>query len=389
MTQPWWESLPHDFHRAAVRTEADAAHPLKVRGTAAIDIGLRTGVATLLAATMAPLAFSPSRLRQEFDRLDFYRGIVDENDQSKIFATPLPVHIDESDAPLLGYRPTDIPVRQLRFESPYEALNPAVRGEYAKHVHNHLTAAQHWTHPDGARPTLIFLHGFLADAYWLNSLGFSLRWFWQQGYDILLVTLPFHGARQGPLSAFSGSGYFANGLSHVNEAMLQSVFDVRTFIDYLFQRGAPSVGISGLSLGGYLSALTASVDDRLSFCIPNAPVVCPADMLMEWAPLSWLVRGAMRRHGIDVPELRHALALHCPLTWQPKLSSDRLLVIGGAGDRFTAPRYVRQLHRHWQGSALHWFPGNHVLHLQQRGYLKLMRTFMNRACESRYGNSHP
>jgi len=55
------------------------------------------------------------------------------------------------------------------------------------------------------------------------------------------------------------------------------------------------------------------------------------------------------------------------------------MVIGGAGDRFTSPRFVRLLHEHWPGSHLHWFPGNHILHLDQRAYLKRMRSFMDRA----------
>lgn len=377
---PWWETLPHDFHREDVRTEAHAVHPFRVHGTAAVDVLLRTGVAGLLSATLMPLAFNTGRLQRELDMLAFYRDQADRGDRERIFpAPPRHVAIVEGKAPLFGYRPLDINARLLRFESPYQALNPQVRADYAQHHHNHRTVAQYWPHGNTPGPTLVFLHGFLLDSYWLNSLMFSLRWFWKQGYDVLLVTLPFHGDRQAPESPFSGFGYFAHGLAHVNEAMLQAVYDVRILIDYLYARGAPSVGLSGLSLGGYLSALTASVDSRLSFCIPNAPVVCPADMLMEWAPLSWMVRAGMRRHGITVQEIRHSLALHCPLTWQPALTPDRLLIIGGAGDRFTAPRYVRQLHRHWQGSTLHWFPGNHVMHLRQAEYLRLMRAFMDSA----------
>ena len=55
------------------------------------------------------------------------------------------------------------------------------------------------------------------------------------------------------------------------------------------------------------------------------------------------------------------------------------MIIAGAGDRFTAPRYQNLLHEHWPGSHLHWFPGNHVMHLQQRNYLRLMRTLMRKS----------
>ncbi|MCY1442105.1 hypothetical protein D9M71_584530 [compost metagenome] len=55
-----------------------------------------------------------------------------------------------------------------------------------------------------------------------------------------------------------------------------------------------------------------------------------------------------------------------------------MLIIGGAGDRVTMPRHVRLLQRHWPGSALHWFPGNHILHLGRREYLERMGELMER-----------
>ena len=57
------------------------------------------------------------------------------------------------------------------------------------------------------------------------------------------------------------------------------------------------------------------------------------------------------------------------------------MIIGGAGDRFTPPRFVRLLHGHWPDSHLHWFPGNHVIHLGRQEYLKLMLSFMDSHCQ--------
>ena len=43
-----------------------------------------------------------------------------------------------------------------------------------------------------------------------------------------------------------------------------------------------------MSLGGYASALIASVDDRLQAVIPNVPVVTPKTV-DEWWPANHLV----------------------------------------------------------------------------------------------------
>jgi pimeloyl-ACP methyl ester carboxylesterase len=379
---PWWQRLPEDYHRSPQQTEIDHHHALKVRGTAAIDLALRTGLATLVLGAMAPNILSSTRMRRDLELMPFYADIADKADASLVFADPpadLPVQ--RSEGRMLGYRPSGIPSELLTFTSPYRTLNPAVRADYASHHENHQVYAQHWTHPSGPRPTLIFSHGFLADSYALNSIGFSLRFFYKHGYDILLYTMPFHGYRQGRFHPFSGFGYFANGFAHVSEAMLQSVYDLRILMNYLESTGVKRMGVSGLSLGGYITSLAAAADDRLAFAIPNAPVVCPIDMVMEWAPLNIAFRYAMPKLGLTVTEMRHFSAVHSPLNYAPKISPDRLLIIGGAGDRFTAPRYVRLLHEHWLGSQLHWFPGNHVMHLHQGEYLRLMKRFMDRCCE--------
>jgi len=374
----WWRTLPEDFYLHPDSTELDARHPLKVRSTAALDHLLRTGLGTLMATALAPPVLSRKRLRREQELLSFYRELAEEGDAAKIFVPPSTAPIQESKPGLLGYRPKNIPARQLSFDSPFTPLHPELRKTYRGYNSNRRAWAQHWTHPDGPRPTLMFVHGFVADPYWLNSRMFALPWLYRAGYEILLCTLPFHGARRGWAEPFSGYGYFAHGLASLNEAMLNSIHDLRLWLDYLLDRGAPSVGISGLSLGGYLSALLASVDDRLAYCIPNSPVVSPIDMAREWLPMRWLLHAVMRRSGIGVEDLRHALALHSPLSYTPKIAAQRLLIIGGAGDRLTPPRFVHLLHQHWQGSALHWFPGNHVVHLQQGVYLKLMRRFMDK-----------
>lgn len=380
-SSPWWQRLPEDYYRSPQSTTVDSSHKLKVQGSAAIDLVLRTGLASLVTLAMGPALASSARLRREQALMPFYAALADRADPAAVFMTPpRQVPITVTDSPLLAYRPKNIPTQLLRFNSPYQALHPEVRADYAHHHRNRQVYAQHWTHPDGPRKTLIFMHGYLLDSYGINSLLFSLRWFYKKGYDILLYTLPFHGYRQGHLHPFSGFGYFANGFAHVNEAMLQSIYDLRILMNYLEDRGVPQMGVSGLSLGGYLTSLAACVDERLSFAIPNAPVVSPADMLMEWQPTSWVFRQLMPRVGLRVADIRHDIAVHAALTYPPKLTPDRLLVIGGAGDRFTAPRYVKLLHEHWAGSRMHWFPGNHIMHLHQGEYLRLMLRFMDDCC---------
>lgn len=378
---PWWEKLPEDYYCSPQFTELDAEHPGKVYGSAAMDYVLRTGLASLVTVAMAPQLLSATKMRRELSLLKFYADMADRADPAEVFAAPpRHVHIDQALTAWPAYRPKGIPSRLLRFTSPYVAVNPALRTAYGLHRQSHTVAAQHWIHPDGPRPTLIFTHGYMLDSYGLNSAMFSLRWFYEKGYDILLYTLPFHGYRKGLLHPFSGFGFFANGFAHLNEAMLQSVFDLRILMNYLEDTGVRKMGISGLSLGGYISALTACADSRPAFVVPNAPAVLLTDMVREWPPMSRIFGHVMPRNGVSIQDQRHYMAIHTALTYKPMVDPRRVLIIGGAGDRFTPPRYVKLLHEHWTGSQIHWFPGNHIMHLKQGDYLRFMKKFMDDCC---------
>lgn len=372
--RPWWERLSADFWRQADGTELDARHRLKIHGSAAIERVMRTSLSATVAATALTTLRKPGRLQREFEALRFYEPLARAADASQVFLPP-PKDIAISARALPG---NDIRRFQLRFASPFKPLNPFARTQFEAMQRNAFAHAQHWCHGDRPRPTLIVIHGFAADPHWLNAHALSLADLYRRGYDILLFTFPHHGRRAERSDWFSGQGLFGSGLVAFNEAPLHAIHDLRVFINYLQERGVEHIGVTGISLGGYTAALLAAVDERLAYCVPIVPAVSPIDAFLEWQPTGLLLSRLMRNQGIGVAEMRGLLAVHNPLTYAPRLEGERMLIIGGAGDRVTLPRHLRLLHRHWPGSALHWFPGNHILHLGRGEYLACMGALMDR-----------
>lgn len=188
--------------------------------------------------------------------------------------------------------------------------------------------------------------------------------------------LPFHGLRRRAREPFSGYGLFAHGISHLNEAIAHAVHDFRVFVDHLEARGSGPVGVTGLSLGGYMSGLLAAVEERLHLAIPNAAVTDIGSLSQQWFPASLLVAGSRRLAGISFDELAATLAFHSPLNYEPLVPRDRRMIIGGLGDRLAPPEQSRLLWEHWDRCRLHWYPGNHTLHVNRRAYLREMLEFM-------------
>ncbi len=100
------------------------------------------------------------------------------------------------------------------------------------------------------------------------------------------------------------------------------------------------------------------------------------DLMLEWFPANIPIKAFLKAGGIGVSEARHMLAVHSPLTYPPLIPKKRLMVIAGAGDRLAPPKHARLLWDHWDRPNIHWFPGNHILHLDQGKYLKEIATFL-------------
>jgi pimeloyl-ACP methyl ester carboxylesterase len=318
-----------------------------------------------------------SASRRERDNLRFYAELAAHRDPALSFPAPTrPPRVSTRPANPIAERIAHGNVVNIRFRSSFEAVNPAMRRPWSQLSRNNIVHAQHWRHDDGPHPTLCLIHGFMGSAYLLNGLFFSLPWFYRSGYDVLLYTLPFHGARAERYSPFSGYGFFANGMAGLAESMAQAVHDFRSTLDYLESTGVDRVALTGMSLGGYTSALIAGVDDRLQAVIPNVPVVTPESAFDDWFPANKLVGLGRRVSGISAAESAAASAYHSPLTYPPLVPKDRRLIITGLGDRLAPPEQAEKLWEYWDRCAFHWFPGNHVLHVSQPAYLRRMTKFL-------------
>lgn len=376
----WWDELDRDFAKRPEGFDLAFTDRLKVGAAASFDRVIRTAGASMISSMAVPLGYNPVELRRAIRDSELYADIAESGDTTRFFQDP-PTGVRVRVAKgrwLPRFEPEDGACEAVSFDSPFQPVNPRLHKSYLRHTANRVAHARLLRHRDNrSRPTIVAIHGFTADWYLINEWFFALPWFYRMGCNIVLFTLPFHGPRQTRFSPFSGHGYFAGGPSRLNEAVAQSVFDFRILFDWLRQeRGAEQIGVTGLSLGGFTTAMLASVEDRLAFAIPNVPVVSLADLVLEWQPIGWLLRGALSTMGKQLPDVRRMVAVSCPLTYAPVLPPERLMIVGGVGDRLAPPKHSRLLWDHWGRCRIHWFPGSHIIHMDRGAYLTEMARFM-------------
>lgn len=251
------------------------------------------------------------------------------------------------------------------FSSAYEPFHCDWENDVPGEHRNDVVPIQHWLHDDGRpRPTVIALHGFTMGRPGIDEhVLMAPRWY-ELGLDVALVTLPFHGARAGSADRWSGERFASWNVARLNEAVRQAVHDVWRLRRWLSDNGSGPVGVMGLSLGGYVTALLAALLRDLAFAVPVAAPICLAGL-----PSRLFAASRFARDDAPAPmsfaELRRGYAVHSPLVHRLRLPRERVLLIGGRGDEVVPPEHVWTLWHHWGQPELHWFSGSHVAPFQR------------------------
>lgn len=247
-------------------------------------------------------------------------------------------------------------VEDLRFQSRFEPHHPDVRAVRARHPENEIVHARIWRHHEVPPATIVAIHGWTMGDQRINSLAFLPGVFYQLGLDVVLIELPYHGRRR-PQDILSMDPLLTT------DGIAQGIGDLRDIARYLRSIGRTEIGVMGMSLGGYLSSLWASLDP-LAFCIPIVPLVSLAEL--EWEIVSRQKNfSELQAAGLTVDHFRRLYQVHCPLSHTPKIDRERMLLIAGLGDSVVPARQPKMLWDHWGRPRIHWFSGGHVVQFKR------------------------
>jgi pimeloyl-ACP methyl ester carboxylesterase len=238
--------------------------------------------------------------------------------------------------------------------------------------------ARWWRHREPGHPVMLCVHGYGGGHLWLESLAFDVRRFYRAGLDVVLYVLPYHGTRAPGGPRRSGEPFFDIDLVRTNEAFAQAIYELRALLRHVRAAGAGPVGAFGMSLGGYITALLATVEPELAFAVPMIPLTSLPEMM--WAEGESDARLARAvEHGWSLAALRDFFAVHAPLARRPLVPRERRLVIAALGDRICPPAHADALWRHWDEPRIHWYPGGHLAQFRRGTALREVRTLLRNA----------
>ncbi len=205
------------------------------------------------------------------------------------------------------------------------------------------------------RPWLVCVHGAEMGRAALDPMLFRARHLYSNlGLNVVLPVLPMHGPRARGLpkgAAFPGEDV----LNQVHGAA-QAVWDIRRLLSWIrSQQPKAMIGLSGISLGGYITSLVASLDD-LDCAILGVPAVDLVDLVDRHA--------GSRPHDPVRQTMRLAKPIGrmmSPFALTPRVPMQGRFIYAGVADRLVHPReQVTRLWEHWGKPEIHWYQGGHT-----------------------------
>jgi hypothetical protein len=309
-----------------------------------------------------------ARGRLRWPSVDFRRRMRDELgeaeemfDERGWIVDPRSYHRDPppvTDVTITERRSGRTRYHHLTYASEYEP-HPGEPGRerWMGYVDNRTAHTWLLEHDGPPRPWLICVNGYRTGHPFVDFATFDARRLHVDlGLNVAFPVQPLHGPRA---EGGSGDRVLHGGAMNTVHTAANGLWDLRRLTSWIrSDRGAPAVGMMGISLGGYFTSLATCFDGDLACAIAGVP---EPD----------LVRGMRRNHepllppyyetwGLSWRTLERVNRVVSPLAMDPRLDRERLFIFAGLVDRWARPGNVRALWEHWDRPAICWYQGSHL-----------------------------
>ena len=197
------------------------------------------------------------------------------------------------------------------------------------------------------RPVIILLDGSPALGYH-SLLPLLARRCNRAGFNAAALVAPCHLQRRPRRPIEEHCLEFAR-------TMAQNVAEIRALTGWLLDQGCPSVGLFGVSYGGWLAGLTACSDARIGCAI----LIVPRVRMSFSHPVIWPRLREVLQDLRPADEAMDTTRLNLILS-TPVIPKENILLIEGIHDLFAPRQPIEDLWQKWEQPEIWRLPHGHV-----------------------------
>ena len=252
-------------------------------------------------------------------------------------------------------------VEDVSFSSEHVPLCPNYTKRHEKEYAVNQTVHLRWIHPleKPRKSLLIYVHGWLEPGPWVEEAALFPSLYKEVGVDVAHLQLPFHGKRKPKGSLFHGEWFWSADLVRTMEAVRQSVIDLRSAILWFRGQGYEQIGVSGISLGGSITMVSACLEPTPDYIVPIIAHLDVADAV-ENAPILWRMKSDLERFGYDEQQRRALMDRTGLPKLMPILARERQLWVAARDDMYISAKGVERQWERWNRPPILWIGGGHM-----------------------------
>ncbi len=209
-----------------------------------------------------------------------------------------------------------------------------------------------------SRPTVVILHGWNHGGWQSVYYIGVCRWLAQRGINSVFFDLPHHGSRR-LAGRDEPRNFLTDNLAEGVRAVRQSVSDTRQVLRGLRAAGFGNLGVWGISLGGWIGALTMAREDNLRFSALTTPAA-RLDEIIAAQPFAASLRARLEADGVTLTDAAERIGFLLPKNQRLRLSRERIFLASAQHDQFVSTASMEELWENWARPRLERYAHGHI-----------------------------
>ncbi|WP_226567811.1 alpha/beta hydrolase [Bacillus stratosphericus] len=183
------------------------------------------------------------------------------------------------------------------------------------------------------KPNVIFVHGWRMDSYDRIKKIYHDRIIKNYDWNMYYYTLPYHFDREPQASTYSGERMISANINRTVQSSQQAIVELRGLIKWIKEIKGGEIIVIGISLGGWLTNLLATVEKEVDIVVSAFYANNIAHSIWNTLPGKY-IRRDLEEHGTTYEELNKAWDIMNPSKAELLVDKENVLLISGKYDMY-------------------------------------------------------